>query len=631
MRPTIPMINGMVLDTKNEISQMTHNRSIIVDTHAFGSFRKDLIHNIGKERAKGFLFRYGWNLGRQDAKDCKAMGHYETTEELIEYGPLLHSMKGYVKSITTKLEIKHENGIESLHMESIWENSYEAAEHLDKIGMSSSPVCFSLAGYASGFVSEVIGHRVIFKEISCKASGGSECYSIGKSEHLWGDEIKNELYYLNEITIVEELELTYEKLLYERDQLLMVNKINRVLTNEVVNGANLNQIIQEIYRLTDIPTAVHASNAHPIASAGFSVFNNELTPDFIEEYIKKEQSVHSPAQMLQTLQYNGMSYQLLVSPIILQKKLSGYCSFVFSNESDKKEQCSQMLIDKITSVCALSLFYEKTKLDSFEQMKSNFFKDILNGEFLSAGEIIAKASLFQLDLSTPYYILVIDNNSDSTDNHDQMAYPQELYSAVLEYSTNQKKNYLVLQEEQKIFLLVAEDDTEKPVPSFIEGLYNELKNQFQKSDLFIGVSKRTQFIQEANIAYKNAITALRMAYKDKRIVYFDSLGVVGALINDTNINDVREMAYSFLGNIHLNGPKDLDLIRTLYSFLLNGGNLEKTADDLSLSISGLRYRIHKLEDILQKDLRSPLVSYQLLMSIQALIILGEIDINAKVI
>ena len=428
MRPTMPMINGMVLETKNKISQMTHNRSIIVDTHAFGSFRKDLIYNIGIERTKGFLFRYGWNLGRQDAKDCKEKGQYESIEELIEYGPMLHSMKGYVKSITTKLEVNDENGVETLHMESIWENSFEADEHLDKIGKSSFPACYTLAGYASGYVSEVVGQRVIFKEVYCRAFGDNECYSIGKSENLWGNEIEEELYFLHEMPIVEELELTYEKLLRERDQLILANKINKILTNEVVDGADLKQIIHEVFRLTAIPTAVHTVNGyHPIAAAGFSTNSEELTPHAISQYLNEEQNNRLPGQSLLTIEYNQNSYMLLISPITLQKKLNGYCSFVFKNEEEYKVNCSQMIVDKISSICALSLFYEKTKLDSFEQMKSLFFRGVLKGEISSNEEIIAKANLFQLDLSKPYYICAIEYNNEFKEYHHEIEFRKEMY------------------------------------------------------------------------------------------------------------------------------------------------------------------------------------------------------------
>nr|WP_295970752.1 XylR N-terminal domain-containing protein [uncultured Bacillus sp.] len=630
MRPTMPMINGMVLEAKNEISQMTDNRSIIVDTHAFGFFRKDLIHNIGLERTKGFLFRYGWNLGRQDAKDCKRLGQYSSLEELIEYGPILHSMKGYVKSITTKLEIKEENNQQTLHMESIWKNSFEADEHLDKIGISSSPVCDSLAGYASGFVTEAFGHRVIFKEVSCRALGNQECYAVGKSEILWGSEIKKELYYLNEMPIVKELELTYETLLQERDHLMIANTINKILTKELVNGANLDYIIQEVYRLTDIPTAIHTVTGQSIAFAGFDPLSIDLTPETIFQAIHTEQFGNRSEPIVQTVACDQKSYLLLTSPIILQRNRMGYCSFLFVNQNDYKENYSQMIIERVSSICALSLFYEKTKLDSFEQMKSLFLKEILSGHFGSSEEMIAKASLFQLDLTVPFYICVFGYGGEFKDFDQELLFRNELYAAITQFCKAHKRNYLLNQKEKRIHLLItAESEGRESISDLIDQLYREIVKILPKCELYVGVSKQSSSIQEANTAYKNAIVALRMAFKGRRVVYFDSLGVVGALINENNESEVREMAKSVLGNIYGHDQKETDFIRTLYLFLLNGGNLEKTADDLALSVSGLRYRIHKLEILLQKDLRNPMASYHLLMAIQALIILGDLDLKVN--
>ena len=39
--------------------------------------------------------------------------------------------------------------------------------------------------------------------------------------------------------------------------------------------------------------------------------------------------------------------------------------------------------------------------------------------------------------------------------------------------------------------------------------------------------------------------------------------------------------------------KDFDLIKTLYAYIENGININNTAKALSMSISGLRYRIGK--------------------------------------
>lgn len=49
--------------------------------------------------------------------------------------------------------------------------------------------------------------------------------------------------------------------------------------------------------------------------------------------------------------------------------------------------------------------------------------------------------------------------------------------------------------------------------------------------------------------------------------------------------------------------------------------------DLSLSMSGLVYRIQKLEDLLNKNLRNSKDSFELMFCIEALEILGEVEIE----
>ena len=76
-----------------------------------------------------------------------------------------------------------------------------------------------------------------------------------------------------------------------------------------------------------------------------------------------------------------------------------------------------------------------------------------------------------------------------------------------------------------------------------------------------------------------------------------------------------------------NDAKAIELIKTLYTFLLHGGKLEQTMSDLSLSMSGLRHRINKIESLLEKDLRDSNEMHQLLLIIKSLIALGELEID----
>lgn len=56
-------------------------------------------------------------------------------------------------------------------------------------------------------------------------------------------------------------------------------------------------------------------------------------------------------------------------------------------------------------------------------------------------------------------------------------------------------------------------------------------------------------------------------------------------------------------------------------------HMEKTMQDLSLSIGGIQYRIRKIEDIIQKDLKVFSSASYLLMLIESLILVGEIKID----
>ena len=363
--------------------------------------------------------------------------------------------------------------------------------------------------------------------------------------------------------------------------------------------------------------------------AGFTSLSKSFTNELFQ-YIN-ENAQKNYAQTLQTIYCQHESFLLLTSPIYLQGKLLGYCSFVFKEHQKDHQEKMNMMIEKVSSICSLCLFYEKTKLDSFEQMKSFFFNEILSGHFSSEEEIIAKASLFHLDLTEPFYISMIGYTIDSHNFSNELEFGHEIMAATSHYFIQQKQSFLINQSGDHIALLVNDHQMiSQNKNSFFEEFKQFLQAKFPSSHFYMGVSKKTKSIMEAPNAYKEALTAKRLVSKNKQIIFSDSLGVVGALINEHNENEVRIMAQSLLGNIQMNCQKNLDLIQTLYSFLLNGGNLEKTADELSLSISGLRYRIHKIEELLQKDIRSPIISCQLLMSIQALIILGELDMKALV-
>lgn len=56
-----------------------------------------------------------------------------------------------------------------------WRDSFEAVDHLRRHGRCETPVCWLLAGFASGYLSQVLDRHVEFHEDACLAMGDSAC------------------------------------------------------------------------------------------------------------------------------------------------------------------------------------------------------------------------------------------------------------------------------------------------------------------------------------------------------------------------------------------------------------------------------------------------------------------------
>src|SRR5699024_8683228 len=98
----------MNLTTENDVLYMNNERHILISSSAFGELRKDLINNIGLERMKGFLLRYGWELGQQDAEKIKNEKVLDI-REMVALGPTLHTKKGHAYVVDVQIQLDETN------------------------------------------------------------------------------------------------------------------------------------------------------------------------------------------------------------------------------------------------------------------------------------------------------------------------------------------------------------------------------------------------------------------------------------------------------------------------------------------------------------------------------------------
>ncbi len=175
-----------VLDFRPDqgIIRLHEQRVVILSAAAMGLMRKELIDTLGPEAARRVLLRFGFADGYHDAVNLRARSNWATPLDGLRSGAMLHTLEGIVRNDVRRVEYDEETG--RFEEEVTWHDSYEAEQHVHHYGRSADPVCWSLVGYSSGFVSACLGKEIYFRELSCAGQGHRHCSAIGRDARSWG-------------------------------------------------------------------------------------------------------------------------------------------------------------------------------------------------------------------------------------------------------------------------------------------------------------------------------------------------------------------------------------------------------------------------------------------------------------
>ncbi len=155
------------------------NRMLVWDAAAFGLLRKELIQMLGARAARTLLTRFGYAHGRHLAEVIMRRFPNAGLELWGQLGPELFRLQGLLKR--RDLPAGGPLSAEGVTID----YSYEAEQHLLHMGQSDGPVCWTVAGLASGYASRCLGASAFAFEDRCVGKGDPACHLIlRKAEDL---------------------------------------------------------------------------------------------------------------------------------------------------------------------------------------------------------------------------------------------------------------------------------------------------------------------------------------------------------------------------------------------------------------------------------------------------------------
>jgi len=167
------------IDATGGVIRFAGQRALIFDAVALGLLRKELITTVGLTAARGILTRFGYAHGWRTAEMFKSSIPWDDENEWRVAGGRLHRLTGQVtfEPVSPLAGSKPE---ERPFAEAVWHDSYEADQHLLHLGQSSAPVCWTLCGFASGYLSCSNGRQIYCVEERCRGKGDAVCTMMGR-------------------------------------------------------------------------------------------------------------------------------------------------------------------------------------------------------------------------------------------------------------------------------------------------------------------------------------------------------------------------------------------------------------------------------------------------------------------
>ena len=192
------------LDPEGGVLRFAGQRALLLDAVAMGLLRNYLVDNFGLTAARTVLTQFGFAHGWRMAEAMQAEFKWNNNEDWRRAGARIHTLQGLFRVESgSKGPLSREG--------TMLVASYEAEQHILHFGRSDVPVCWTICGLTSGYISRTAGAEIYVLEDRCMGKGDAACHLFGRSREDWGDERADELRFFESNRLAECLDVSLHR------------------------------------------------------------------------------------------------------------------------------------------------------------------------------------------------------------------------------------------------------------------------------------------------------------------------------------------------------------------------------------------------------------------------------------
>lgn len=276
---------------------------------------------------------------------------------------------------------------------------------------------------------------------------------------------------------------------------------------------------------------------------------------------------------------------------------------IIGNEDESVLYQYNQLLNYAASLCAIEMQKKHEIHKEKFKFKDSFLYDLLYGNLKQKVDIIEHGRMWNWDFTLPHQVLVFslnDYNPFSSDKQKLDSIAHIIENSLIERS----KTPIIMTKTNQIIVIFPWENIDHPtvkkeLTNFILFIFDQIYIWMKTNTISCGIGKvytdpseLFRSYQEAKVAYTLGILL------GISIPFFSDLGLERILYKH-DLHDLKEYYNHTLGELEKydNDCKN-ELIETLEAFAANQFDITKTAKALFLHRNTLRYRLKRIEEIL---------------------------------
>lgn len=289
------------------------------------------------------------------------------------------------------------------------------------------------------------------------------------------------------------------------------------------------------------------------------------------------------------------------------QRFQGFLSILHVTELSEEEKS---LIAQTALFCALEFAKNNSILKAQREYKDAFIYDLIYSNFDSVKDILSRGEIWGWNLNQPHVVIVFnaEEYQDFTSDRHLIEIIYQIVEAELEKIT--EKPILMKKQGQIISIVpvsknLSLKENKTSIKKWAEKTLSAMSVRVVNRKIGIGIGRMYSSPSDIFRSFQESKVALelgRLIEKQSRIYFFADLGFIRILYSHDQ-QELREFYSETLGELDCpDNDQDKELMKTLEEYIHHQFDLKSTAQSMFLHPNTLRYRLKKIEDVLEINL-----------------------------